>query len=556
MRRLFLALSFSCLAFADDHWIILKSGPFEVYSQAGDKAARERLNDLEQFREGFANVIGKKDLKLGWPLRLIIYKKQTPVPAGQIALGRDAYMVALPENSGLPPTTKKQLARLLLDQNTNRLPESVENGLIELFSTLEIDGARLTLGEPPPVGERSRDWARMHMLAVNPTYGGRTRVVINVLEQSPDFDAAYRNAYEKKRADIEKELDDYMKAGNYSTTNVSGRAMSPRDFHPQDLDSATGRLAHADLLLAMKKYDQAKAEYTALHGAEAAEGLGLVAVAQGNKDDARMLLSSAAQAGMKSAQGWLNLALLESDVEKTRKELQDAAAANPAWGEPWRQLAKFHPNPAQQVTDLKKATSLEPRNIVYWEELAKAAIAANDFSTAAKAWSGAERAAPNDEERAKIQAVRLHVEQERADYEEAQRKKAAEDAAREVERVRQQSMAEIHAAEDAARKKENPNGEAVPKATVWMDELNGNGKVDGVLQRFDCQGKASRLVIQTTDGKMARIAVPDMAQVGISGAEKVACGAQNPARRVSVQFVAQPNKRLGTLGNATIIEFH
>src|SRR5581483_971717 len=118
-------------------------------------------------------------------------------------------------------------------------------------------------------------------------YGGRTRVVINILEQSPDFDAAYRNAYEKKPADIEKELDAYMKAGNYGTTNVSGRAMSPRDFHPQDLDAVTGRLAHADLLLALKKYDQAKTEYSALHGPEAAEGLGLIALAQSNKDDAR-----------------------------------------------------------------------------------------------------------------------------------------------------------------------------------------------------------------------------------------------------------------------------
>jgi hypothetical protein len=33
------------------------------------------------------------------------------------------------------------------------------------------------------------------------------------------------------------------------------------------------------------------------------------------------------------------------------------------------------------------------------------------------------------------------------------------------------------------------------------------------------------------------------------------CGAQNPARRVVVQYIAQPDKKLGTVGDATILEF-
>lgn len=127
------ALLLSASLAAEDHWLIVKSGPFEVYSAAGDKAARERLNDLEQFREGLANTIGRKDLKLIWPLRLLIYKKQASLPVGQIAMGRDAYLVAVTENSGLTPAIDKQLAQMLLDQNTNRLPESIERGLTELF---------------------------------------------------------------------------------------------------------------------------------------------------------------------------------------------------------------------------------------------------------------------------------------------------------------------------------------------------------------------------------------------------------------------------------------
>lgn len=552
------ALLLSASLVAEDHWLIVKSGPFEVYSAAGDKAARERLNDLEQFREGLANTIGRKDLKLIWPLHLLIYKKQASLPVGQIAMGRDAYLVAVTENSGLTPAIDKQLAQMLLDQNTNRLPESIERGLTELFSTIEIAGTRITLGTPPPPNERTRDWARMHMLTVDPAYSGRTRVMISNLEQSADLDAADHNAFEKTPAQIEKQLDDYFKAAQYGTTSVSGRALNPaRDFHPQQLESDASRLAHADLLLASNQLAQARTEYTALHGPEAAEGLGLIALKNGNKDEARRLFASAAQSGSKSARLWLNLALLETDGAQSRTDLHKAADLNTDWAEPWRQLANYDSNPAQKIADLKQATKLDRRNIEYWQELARVATAANQFADAAKAWSGAERAAANEKEREQIRAARLKIEGERADFEEAQRRRAAEEQAREIERVKQQNLAEIHAAEAAARKQLNPDGTPIPKATVWMDELNGSGKLSGMLQRYDCSGRVNRLVIQTDDGKTAQVAVRDLAKVGFSGADKmVACGAQNPARRVSVQYLAQPDKRLGTVGDATIIELH
>jgi hypothetical protein len=549
---------FSLAVAAEDRWVIVKSGPFEVYSAAGEKPARERLNDLEQFREGFANTIGKKDLKLVWPLRLLIYKKQAPVPAGQIAMGRDAYLAALPENSSLPPQMQKELARLFLDQNTNRLPETIENGLITLFSTLQISGTHITLGTPVAPNERTRDWARMHLLTVDPAFSGRTRVMISNLEQSADLDAADHNAFEKTPAQIEKQVDEYAKAGQYGTTMVSGRALNPlRDFHVMPLESDASRLAHADLLLASNQAAQARTEYMALHGAEAAEGLGLIALKEGNKEEARRLFLSAADSGSKNAGMWLKLALLETDASKSRTDLHKAADLNAEWAEPWRQLANFDSNPAQKIADLKQATKLDRRNIDYWQELAHVATAANQFGDAAKAWSGAERAAGNEQERARVRAERLKIEGERADFEAAGRKRLAEEQAREIERVKQQNLSEIHAAEDAARKKMNADGKPVPTATIWMDEMNGTGKVDGVLQRFDCVGRLARLVIQTDDGKTTQLAVRDPAKVAISGGEKMmSCGVQKPARRVSVQFVVQPDKKLGTAGDATVIELH
>jgi hypothetical protein len=542
---------------AQERWIVVKSGPFEVYSEAGDRPARERLNDLEQFREAFANVIGKRDLKLVWPLRLLIFKKQPPVAAGKIALGRDAYIVALAENSATPPEMMKQLARLLLDQNTSRMPDAIETGLIELFSTLQIAGTKVTLGTPVPAAERSRDWARMQMLTIDPAFSGRTRVMLSNLAQSPDMMAACRNAYEKTPAQIEKQLDDYIKAGNYGTGDVSGRALSAaRDFHPVALESDASRLAQADLLLAFEQFSPAGRAYAGLKGAEAAEGLGIIALRDGKKDEALKSFASAADAASKSARLYLNLGLLETDNMKARANLRKAAELNPNWGEPWRLHASSDPTPELKITDLKKAAALDPRNSEYWQELAKIATDANQFSDAAKAWAGAERAAVDDQERERIRGVRLGMEGQRSDFEAAERKRLADEQAAEVERVKQQGMAEIHAAEDAARKTLNPNGEAVPKATVWIEELNGTGKASGMLVRFECRARQNRLVIQTEDGKTIQLAVRDASHIGIPEGEKmVPCGEQTPPRRVVVQYVPQPDKRLGTAGDATVIEF-
>ena len=110
----------------------------------------------------------------------------------------------------------KELARLLLYENTNRLPPQVEQGIIELVSTVQIDGPRITLGAPVPEAERTPGWALMHLVTVNPEYAGRSRVMISNLEQSGDFDAACHNAFEKSGAQIKQQADAYLKAGNFA----------------------------------------------------------------------------------------------------------------------------------------------------------------------------------------------------------------------------------------------------------------------------------------------------------------------------------------------------
>ena len=73
--------------------------------------------------------------------------------------------------------------------------------------------------------------------------------MISNLEQSGDFEAACHNAFEKSGAQIQQQADAYLKAGNFGTTAISGRALSlTRDFKPvqlgsEDVPHRSGRFA-------------------------------------------------------------------------------------------------------------------------------------------------------------------------------------------------------------------------------------------------------------------------------------------------------------------------
>ena len=554
-----LVLLLPALLPAEDHWIALKSGPFEVFSSGGDKPAREKLMFLEQFRETLRIITGKDEMRMVWPVRVIL-SKAAPVVPKPFKLGRDARMVALSESQGLSRDYLKELARLLIYENTNRLPPEIETGIIALVSTVQIDGPRITLGAPVPEAERTRGWALMHLVTGNPEYAGRARVLISNLEQTGDFDAACHNAFEKTGAQINQQTDAYLKSGNFATTMLSGRAFSlTRDFKPVQLGSDDVRIAQADLLYATGHAAQAAAAYKALQGPVSSEGLALMDLDNDKDKPARTELQDAIDGGSTSARAWLELGRLNSD----EIDLKKATELNPRWAEPYFQRADIDPAVDKEHLEkravlLKKAVSLEPRNIDYWTALAKNDVAANDFAEAQKAWGGAEHAAVNDEERERIHQLRESLQENRFDAEAAERKRIADERAADIQRVKAQSDAAIHAAEDQARKKLNPNGAAPPKPEAWYQASESGASLQGVFQRLDClAGKQARLVIQAADGKTIQLLVADPSQIDMGGGEQaLSCGPQKNPRQVLVHYNAKPDAKLNVVGVATAIEFH
>jgi hypothetical protein len=557
VRRLVL-LGLLALAplWADDHWISVHAGPFQVLSEAGDKQAREALNELEQLRWALGSALAKQDPQLVWPIHILVFRRNgAPAPLAALALSRDALMVAVDEKTLLTAAVKAQVTRRLIEENTHKLPDTVDNGLVALYSTISVNGVHITVGEP--VAKPTRDWARLQMIETDETTAGELHIFLSNLEQGGDLDVACRNAFRFNGAELERRLDAYLQAGYFAARTFSGAAISPdRDFRVTQLDSVDGKLLMGDYLLAAGS-PKAADFYNQAKGVEASEGLGLAALAQGDRAAAQKDLADAIKLNSKNARVWYEAGLLEPAADKKRADLIKAAELNPKWADPFVRLSETEPGPIRRTFWLKKAAEASPRDMALWKALAKSAADAEQFTDAARAWSMAERAAGSEEERLKVREERLRAEQEHLDAEDAARKKEEEERQRDLDRVRDASLAAIHAAEAKANAQLNPNGQFSREGAVDYGELQKSGpSVDGVFERFDCLGQQGRVVIHTAQGKLVRLLVSDPSQISIEGsAGALACGVQEPARKVHVNYDPKANQKTGTSGEVRAIQF-
>ncbi len=553
MRRAILLLTLTPLVLSADSWVKFTRGPFEVLSDAGGRTARETLVRLEEFRHALGQVLGEADLQTPLPVRVFVFKNARGwTAATPLSEGRDRYNIVLDEKAVVTPEIYRALVRLFLQSNSAQMPLPFERGLVEFFSTFEVKGIRITAGTPP--AQPDLDWARIHLLMTDPEYFGKLRVLLYNLRHGVADDPAYRNAFGRNAADIEAAAQRHLAAGRFETTQLSSAPMSPNDFQERQVSDSDALLARADLLAG----PQSAGEYRKLLAAhekvpEAEEGLGLLALRAGNKDEARRDFSDAVAAGSSSARCYIEYAKLEPDNSKAMEALRKAAGINPKLDEPLALMAARDTDPRMRIAHWKDAAARNPRNPTYWKALAEANLAEHNYGEAAKAWSSGEQAAIDPKVREQMHAARMVVEQQRLDYEAEERRREAEEKAREIERLKTEARAELHQAEAKySEGNAQPEGKVVP----WWDGPKPGGSVSGNLKQVDCLGKLARLVVETSAGKTVRLLVSDPSKVAYSGSGEVAlgCGVQKP-RRVTIGYVPKANPKLGTAGEVATIEF-
>ena len=76
MRRLCIIALLALQPLLAADWVEYRSGPFRIFSNAGDRDARDRMAQLEQLRHSLGQVMGKTELSSVWPVTLVLFEKQ------------------------------------------------------------------------------------------------------------------------------------------------------------------------------------------------------------------------------------------------------------------------------------------------------------------------------------------------------------------------------------------------------------------------------------------------------------------------------------------------
>ncbi len=526
MSRFVLLSLLLAFSLRGEEWEECRSGPFEVWTNASEKDARQLLVRLEQVRHMVGVYLGKSDPVSLWTIRVLVRKGKN-TPATDWTLGRDAWISQLPENAVPSADWMKDVARMLMESNARRLPVYWEQGLLTFLSTLDAKGPRITLGAPPVATQRTMDWARVHYLATNEEYTTRFRVLMNNLQQGADEDVGYRNAIGKTKAELEKTIAAYHAAGQFASVEVSGRAISERDFYTRPIEAPRAAAALED-----------------------ASG-----TFQLDKQPLEWFRKTIAE-GTASARVYLEYGKRLTDAKAKQEAFVEAAKKNPRWAQPYVELANLEKTPERVAFYLKSAAPLDVRNSKLWQRLAEAQLDAKQFPEASRSWFSAELAAASIEERDAIRKARRDFEAERGRREDEERRRIADERQRELDRLREEALNKVREAEARANKGQAPMASGA-KVEEWWDDKTPSKKISGQLQKVDCMGKMARVWIVPQGGKPVPLLIRDAGQVVIVGGGEAAfgCGVQNPARQATVEYKPRVDTKQNSQGDVTLIEF-
>lgn len=549
-----LTAPFSGKALAADQWIRAKLGPFEAISDDGRTAAIQALSQFEQFRYALGAAMGQSDLRLDPPLRIVVFKDAKQMAAQNcdgIHMGRDHLMACAVAGGQLPAAMVRELTKRLLETNFTGIPPGTEQALEAFFSTVQSNAVHVTWGAPPPAAERTRDWALLQYLITRPETAGLAHIYLHNLATGMDANGAIRSMGE----DVQKfnaDVDRYFAAGVFQAVQAPNRALNgERDFITTVLAADDFQLARADML-----GPDAEALYTSLlkdgkHPVEANEGLGFLALKAGDEDKASEYFAEAYKAGSRNVVALTTYGKSEKHYDVAIEVLQKALEIDPKYAPAHWELGDKYDDPGQRLAEWKIALGLNPHNVDWWVTYARLNEGQKHWAEAGRAWVAAAEATTDPAKRDTYLKARAAIEQQRLDDEAAEKKRAADAQAAELERLKASARKEIADAETRANAQNTKKGDNAP-VVDWWDDANSSSLI-GTLTRVDCVGKQLRLQVKDAGGAARVLLITDPNGIDVKGGEmKFSCGVQKP-RAVVIRY--KPSTASGVFGEVTGIEY-
>lgn len=524
-------------ALAAGQWVRARLGAMESVSDDGRTPAIQALSEFEQFRYALGAAMGQPDLRLDPPLRILVFREAREMAAqgcGGISMGRDHLMACMAAGGQLPPELVRQLTKRLLESNFTGIPPEIVQALETFFSTMQSNGVHVTWGAPPPVAERTRDWALVHRMITQPEMSGRAHIFLHNLATGMDRNGAIRSLGEDP-AQFNADVDRYFATGVFAAVQAPNRPLNPeRDFTTAILTADEGQLARADLM-----GPGAEADYIALlkdgrHRAEANEGLGFLALRAGEEAKAAEYFAEAYKAGSRNVVAMTTYAKAEQHYDVAIEVLRKALAIDATYAPAHWELGDKYDDPKQRLAEWKIALGLAPHNVEWWVAYARLNEGQKQWAEAGRAWMSASEAATDPAKKAEYLRARAAIEQQRLDDEAAEKRRDEAEKAAEIERLKAQARKEIADVEARANAQNTKKGDNAP-VVDWWDEASAP-TLEGTLTRVDCEGKQLRLSVKDAGAVVRVLVITDSNGVTVTGGEmKFSCGAQKP-RAVVIRY--------------------
>jgi len=364
MRRATAILILAAIpALAADHWVRLTAPDFEIYTTAGERQGRETIRHFEQVREFFLRASPVRS-QGDSPLRIFQFDTESqykPFRPGEFAV---AYFVATPAREYIVMGDRAskdfgpaihEYMHLIVRHSGLKLPTWLNEGWADVYSTLRPMGKETAVGDllpdrmhslateqwldfdtltsvdtrSPTYHEASRvgifyaeSWALAHMLYLAPEYKDNFGKFVMALHSGKTSAEACEIAFGRSSAQVFQDLHAYLDRKKlYGQVFETRLANNDAEIVSSPVSEFDARLALADLMVAISKRDEAKAEYARLEkeqpgSADLDQSIGNLALWSRDFNTAREYYAKAYDAGNADPQLCYDLAILEREARQ------------------------------------------------------------------------------------------------------------------------------------------------------------------------------------------------------------------------------------------------
>jgi tetratricopeptide (TPR) repeat protein len=520
-------------------WLRIRSANFELFTTAGEHAGRDLVRHFEQVRGFFLQIFGLQSAG-GKPVRIIAFHSAREFDPYRPSEAATAFYHAGSEHDCIVMSSTDQehyqvatheYTHLLIGQLSGTVPLWLNEGLAELYSTLQQVGDRVEVGLPPPgrgrvllegpwipldamlstghdsplYNEKSRagmfyseSWALVHMLSLDSKYRPHLADMLRALKTA-DSVAAFQQAYGESIEQVQADLLEYVR--RETLHGVAFKVPLEKSVESPEIEphsAMPARLALAELLVetpgklgqAGEMYRQLAREFPQSWEVEAA--LGRFAWRERHNQDALTHFAHAAQLGATDARMFLDYA---SALAVTARQPEAFAA-------------------------LRHAIRLDPSLKEAHYDLGLALLRAN-------AWRDA---------MAELQLARPLKPQQASRY------------------FYGMAYSAFRLGDAIGARNYLEQGREYTKIPEEVSALNGLSEalgppvVEGVLESIECQGKVARLHVRVKDSERIFL-IPDL-----TSAKDLQCGPQTNIA-VRIEFQAMPLGAEGADGIVRSLEF-